>query len=82
MTPLVFIDGDQGTTGLQVRQWLAVRQDLRLLQLPPEHLKSTAPLAEAWRRCHVALPFLPHPAAHAPALRNHRYGLPVPSVLH
>jgi N-acetyl-gamma-glutamylphosphate reductase len=39
MTPLVFIDGDQGTTGLQVQQWLAGRNDLRLLQLPSEHAR-------------------------------------------
>ena len=35
MTPLVFIDGEQGTTGLQVQHGLAGRKDLRLLQLHP-----------------------------------------------
>jgi len=63
MTPLLFIDGDQGTTGLQVRQWLAGRNDLRLLQLPPEHRKSTAHRAEALNDCDVALLCLPDDGA-------------------
>lgn len=32
-TPLVFIDGDQGTTGLQIHARLHGRNDLRLLTL-------------------------------------------------
>lgn len=63
MTPLVFIDGDQGTTGLQVRQWLAGRTDLRLLQLPSEHRKSVTHRAEALNDCDVALLCLPDDAA-------------------
>lgn len=63
MTPLVFIDGDQGTTGLQVRQWLAGRTDLRLLQLPSGHRKSAAHRAEALNDCDVALLCLPDAAA-------------------
>lgn len=63
MTPLVFIDGDQGTTGLQVRQWLAGRNDLQLLQLPPEHRKSAAHRAQALNDCDVALLCLPDEAA-------------------
>lgn len=63
MTPLVFIDGDQGTTGLQVRQWLAGRSDLRLLQLPSEHRKSAAHRADALNDCDVALLCLPDAAA-------------------
>ena len=63
MTPLVFIDGDQGTTGLQVRQWLAGRNDLQVLQLPPEHRKSAAHRAQALNDCDVALLCLPDEAA-------------------
>lgn len=63
MTPLVFIDGDQGTTGLQVRQWLAGRTDLRLLHLPSGHRKSAAHRAEALNDCDVALLCLPDDAA-------------------
>ena len=63
MTPLVFIDGDQGTTGLQVRQWLAGRTDLRLLQLPSGDRKSAAHRAEALNDCDIALLCLPDDAA-------------------
>lgn len=63
MTTHVFIDGDQGTTGLQVRQWLAGRDDLRLLQLPAEHRKSAAHRAEALNDCDIALLCLPDDAA-------------------
>jgi N-acetyl-gamma-glutamyl-phosphate reductase len=63
MTPLVFIDGDQGTTGLQVRQWLAGRTDLRVLQLPPQHRKSATHRAEALNDCDIALLCLPDDAA-------------------
>ena len=63
MTPLVFIDGDQGTTGLQLRQWLAGRTDLRLLRLPTGHRKSAAHRAEALNDCDVALLCLPDAAA-------------------
>ena len=63
MTPLVFIDGDQGTTGLQVRQWLAGRTDLRLLQLPDVDRKRPARRAEALNDCDVALLCLPDDAA-------------------
>ncbi|MDR3015674.1 MAG: N-acetyl-gamma-glutamyl-phosphate reductase [Delftia acidovorans] len=63
MTSLVFIDGDQGTTGLQVREWLADRTDLRLLQLPTAQRKSTAHRAEALNDCDIALLCLPDEAA-------------------
>jgi N-acetyl-gamma-glutamyl-phosphate reductase len=63
MTPLVFIDGDQGTTGLQVRQWLVGRTDLRVLQLPSDHRKSAVHRAEALNDCDVALLCLPDDAA-------------------
>lgn len=65
MRPLVYIDGDLGTTGLQVHQRLAGRSDLRLLQLPPAQRKSTAHRAEALNDCDVALLCLPDDAARA-----------------
>ncbi|UST52434.1 N-acetyl-gamma-glutamyl-phosphate reductase (plasmid) [Comamonadaceae bacterium OTU4NAUVB1] len=63
MTALVFIDGDQGTTGLQVREWLAGRTDLRLLQLPEAHRKRASHRAEALNDCDIALLCLPDDAA-------------------
>ena len=38
--PLVFIDGDQGTTGLQIHQRLHGRTDLQLLTLPEADRKN------------------------------------------
>lgn len=63
MKPLVFIDGDQGTTGLMVHQLLAGRDDLQLLQLPPASRKSTAQRAEALNACDLAILCLPDDAA-------------------
>lgn len=63
MKPLVFIDGDQGTTGLKVRQLLAGRTDIALLQLPDGQRKSVPHRAEALNACDVALLCLPDAAA-------------------
>ena len=77
MTSLVFIDGEQGTTGLQVQQWLAGRNDLRLLQLPLEHRKSAAHRAEALNDCDVALLCLPDEAAREAVVLVRRPGVRV-----
>lgn len=62
-TPLVFIDGDQGTTGLQIQQRLHARSDLQLLTLTPEHRKNPQHRAEAINACDIALLCLPDAAA-------------------
>lgn len=61
--PLIFIDGDQGTTGLQIHQRLHGRTDLRLLTLAPEHRKDPQHRAEAINACDIALLCLPDDAA-------------------
>jgi N-acetyl-gamma-glutamyl-phosphate reductase len=66
MTPLVFIDGDQGTTGLQCSSGWPGRNDLRLLQLPPSIARPAAHRAEALNDCDVALLCLPDEAAREP----------------
>lgn len=63
MKPLVFIDGDQGTTSLRIHELLAGRDDLQLLRLPAELRKSTAHRAEALNECDLALLCLPDAAA-------------------
>ncbi|WP_339481160.1 N-acetyl-gamma-glutamyl-phosphate reductase [Pseudomonas sp. RL_5y_Pfl2_73] len=62
-SPLVFIDGDQGTTGLQIHQRLRERSDLRLFTLSPEHRKDPQRRAEAINHCDIAILCLPDQAA-------------------
>ncbi len=61
--PLVFIDGDQGTTGLQIQQRLQGRTDLRVLTLAPEQRKDPKHRREAINACDIALLCLPDDAA-------------------
>jgi N-acetyl-gamma-glutamyl-phosphate reductase len=62
-TPLIFIDGDQGTTGLQIHQRLRGRADLRLLTLPAEERKDPRRRAEAINTSDIAILCLPDAAA-------------------
>lgn len=63
MTHTVFIDGEHGTTGLQIRERLARRADLRLLTLPWSARKDPARRAQALHDCDVAVLCLPDAAA-------------------
>src|SRR5471032_714786 len=62
-SPLVFIDGDQGTTGLQIHQRLRGRTDLQLITLSPEHRKDPLQRAEMINACDIAILCLPDEAA-------------------
>ena len=62
-SPLIFIDGDQGTTGLQIQQRLSNRSDLRLMTLSPEHRKDPQHRAEMINACDIAILCLPDHAA-------------------
>lgn len=62
-TPLIFIDGDQGTTGLQIQQRLQARTDLHLLTLPNDLRKDPHHRAEALNACDIAILCLPDDAA-------------------
>lgn len=59
----VFIDGDQGTTGLQIVQRLQARPDLRLLTLPERDRKRPQARAEALHASDVGILCLPDDAA-------------------
>ncbi|MFJ4067612.1 N-acetyl-gamma-glutamyl-phosphate reductase [Pseudomonas sp. NPDC089996] len=62
-TPVVFIDGDQGTTGLQIHARLQGRDDLRLLTLPEAERKDPRRRREAINSADIALLCLPDDAA-------------------
>jgi N-acetyl-gamma-glutamyl-phosphate reductase len=62
-TPVVFIDGDQGTTGLQIHARLQGRGDLRLLTLPEAERKDPQRRREAINSADIALLCLPDDAA-------------------
>lgn len=59
----IYIDGDQGTTGLQIVQRLRGRADLQLLTLPEAQRKDPRQRAEMLNTCDIALLCLPDAAA-------------------
>ncbi len=59
----VFIDGSAGTTGLRIRDRLAARGDIALIELPDEKRKDPAARADALTRADVAFLCLPDDAA-------------------
>ena len=63
MTRIVYIDGDQGTTGLRIVQRLRGRQDITLRLLPDDQRKDPLRRAEALNACDVAILCLPDAAA-------------------
>ena len=46
MTPKVYIDGQEGTTGLQIYDRLAAREDIELLRIDPDKRKDSAERAK------------------------------------
>jgi len=61
--PTIFIDGDQGTTGLQIHERLRNRADVSLLTLPVAERKDARRRAEAINACDIAILCLPDAAA-------------------
>jgi len=61
--PHVFIDGDQGTTGLQIHARLQGRKDMIIDTLPEAHRKDPQRRAEALNACDIAILCLPDAAA-------------------
>jgi len=63
MKPKVFIDGEHGTTGLQIRSRLADRADLEIISVPAERRKDADARAEYLNAADVAILCLPDAAA-------------------
>ena len=63
MTPTVFVDGQEGTTGLRIHEYLASRSDLKVLSIDPERRKDAAERARLLNAADVAFLCLPDAAA-------------------
>ncbi|MEL7013442.1 MAG: N-acetyl-gamma-glutamyl-phosphate reductase [Pseudomonadota bacterium] len=63
MSYTVFIDGEAGTTGLQIRDMLAARSDIRLIRLDDARRKDLDARLEALREADVSILCLPDNAA-------------------
>lgn len=59
----VFIDGSAGTTGLRIRERLALRQDLTIITIPEEERKSAEARARAINSADIVFLCLPDDAA-------------------
>ena len=63
MTHTVFVDGQEGTTGLRINDYLAQRRDIEVLRIAPAQRKDAAERARLLNAADVAFLCLPDAAA-------------------
>jgi N-acetyl-gamma-glutamyl-phosphate reductase len=63
MVPKVYIDGQVGTTGLRIRDWLSGRSDLEVITVPEEERKSSSARRDLMRAADVTVLCLPEEAS-------------------
>ena len=63
MKHVVFVDGQEGTTGLRIHEYLAQRADIEVLSIDPERRKDAAERARLLNAADVAFLCLPDDAA-------------------
>ncbi len=63
MAPKIFIDGEHGTTGLQIRQRLAERRDLQMLSIPEAERRNAAMREDMLNSADIAILCLPDEAS-------------------
>ncbi len=63
MTTQVFVDGQEGTTGLRIHEYLAGRSDVEVLRIAPDKRKDAAERARLLNAADVAFLCLPDAAA-------------------
>jgi N-acetyl-gamma-glutamyl-phosphate reductase len=63
MKPKIFIDGEHGTTGLQIRSRLSGRDDIELISIPLDRRKDPEARADFLRAADIAILCLPDSAA-------------------
>jgi N-acetyl-gamma-glutamyl-phosphate reductase len=63
MKHTVFVDGQEGTTGLRIHEYLAQRPDIEVLRIDPERRKDTQERARLLNAADVAFLCLPDAAA-------------------
>ena len=63
MTTRVFVDGQEGTTGLRIHEYLAQRSDVEVLRAAPELRKDTAERSRLLNAADIAFLCLPDAAA-------------------
>ena len=63
MTAKIFIDGEHGTTGLQIRSRMESRRDVEMLSIPHEERRNAAMREDMLNSADIAILCLPDDAS-------------------